>query len=74
MQLFVANVKKISLKTEDSILHGHGQENKCQCDANKSAEEKHKWQFWAKGNDHDCNDAQNKLCFNFILQILIARN
>ena len=74
MQFPVADVKKISLKTEDSILHGHGQENKCRSDANKSGEEKHKGQFWGKGNDHDCNDAQNKLSFNFILQILVIGN
>ena len=74
MQFPVADVKKISLKTEDSILHRHGQENKCRSDANKSAEEKRKWQFWAKGNDHYCNDAQNNLSFNFILQILVTTN
>ena len=74
MQFPVADVEKISLKNEDSILHRQGQENKDRSDANKSAKKKCKWQFWTKGNNHDCNDAQNKLCFNFILQILIARN
>ena len=67
MQLFVANVEKISLKIKNSILHGHGEKGQRPSYANKSGEEEHKGQLWGEGYDHGCNDAQKKLFLNFIL-------